>query len=104
MTVKIGYGGYLDLLANYGPGPRRKVRIISFIGRAEAGPVIGNGMFPRTATKLGFKAVIDVSDGKNRTTEFSDTGALTANIPHLTQLDTGPSGHTCWAIITDTGT
>lgn len=101
MTIKIGQGGYVKL---QGPdeGPRRQVQIVSFKGASAAGEVAGPH-FRIPTDKISLRAVIDVDDGKNRTTEFRDTGAAAGDL-HLSQLDTGPSGHTMWAIYTDTGT
>lgn len=101
MTIKIGPKGYVNALAP-GVGPKRLTTIVSFTGVAAAGPVAGTH-FPVNASKKGLRAVIDVTDGKARTAEFSDTGCVVGNL-HLTQLDTGASGHVCWAIFTDTGT
>jgi hypothetical protein len=44
--------------------------------------------------------VIDVTDGKLRTSEFSDTGNQTGE---LSQIDTGPSGHVMLSFWADTG-
>lgn len=95
MARTIGPGGVLELFSPE-VGSRKKVRIVSFKGLAAAGGVI-NGQFDNNFQPV---AVLDVTDGKLRTSEFSDTGDT---LGELTQLDTGPSGHTCWAIYADTG-
>ena len=95
MTKSIGPEGYLELFSA-AEGTLRKLRIVSFVGRSAAGGVV-NAQFNPDFQPI---AVVDMRDGKLRTAEFSDTGNT---LGELTQLDTGPSGHTCWAIYTDTG-
>ena len=95
MTVTIERKGLVELMSTW-DGPKRKVRIVSFTGLAAPGGVLG----AHFDTELQPIAVIDVTDGSLRTSEFSDTGNTRGE---LTQNDTGPSGHTCWAIYTDTG-
>lgn len=96
MTTKsIAPEGYIELYAA-DVGPKRKIRIVSFKGLSAAGGVV-NAQFNKEFQPI---AVIDVTDGKLRTSEFSDTGDTTGQ---LTQNDTGPSGQTCWAIYADTG-
>ena len=95
-TVSIGPNGWVDLLTAKEGAKRKPVRVVSFVGLAAAGPAVAPG---RDAGQHPV-AVIDVTDGKLRTSEFSDTGN---NAGFLTQLDTGPSGHTILAIMTDTG-
>jgi len=101
MANRIGPNGYMDIIDPIA-GPQRSIRIVSFTGAAAAGQVTGPP-FPLNTSRRGLRAVIDINDGKNRTAEFSDTGCDTGNI-HLSQLDTGPSGHVCWGIFSDTGT
>lgn len=95
MTISIGPKGHVDLVSSF-EGPKRKVKVVSFIGRSTAGPV----NHPKITADMQPIAVIDLNDGSLRTSEFSDTGDTTGT---LTQLDTGPSGHACWAVFTDTG-
>ena len=95
MTKSIAQEGYLELFSAK-LGSARKVRIVSFLGLSAAGGV-KNVQFDPAFQPV---AVIDVDDGKLRTSSFSDTGNTQGE---LTQLDTGPSGHVCWAIYTDTG-
>jgi hypothetical protein len=105
MTTTIGPKGYEDLFAA-DVGPDRKVTIVAFTGLAAAGPIV-HPHFPPTASKRGVKLVLDMVTGLNSTSYFSDTGSVAGNL-HLTQTDTGQggnfSGHTMWAIISDTGT
>jgi hypothetical protein len=100
--ISIGPGDHAELLAA-AVGSRRIMRVVSFVGRASAGPVLHQFFTHGNTSKTQFKAVIDMQDGKNRTAEFSDTGAKVGQLP-LSQLDTGASGHTCFALFTDTGT
>lgn len=106
MTISVGRKGYVELIAP-GIGPHRKVKIVSFTGLAADGPIAGQH-FPLNTSKQGLKAVIDMDWGLLATSSFRDTGSDTGNL-HLSQIDTGVaspnfSGHTMWAIITDSGT
>lgn len=95
MTTSIGHRGVLELFAA-DAGPKHKVKIVSFVGLSAAGGV-EHADFDATMQPV---AVLDLNDGSLRTSEFSDTGNTQGT---LTQTDTGPSGHVCWAIYTDTG-
>jgi hypothetical protein len=95
MAITIGHKGYVDLLSSTA-GSKRKLRIVSFTGLAAAGGVLHQ----QFDNKMQPVAVFDMSDGKTRTAEFSDTGDT---LGQLTQIDTGPSGHVCWAVFSDTG-
>ncbi len=95
MTVSISPGGVHEFISA-GDGPKRKVRVVSFTGLSAAGGAIHQFFAPEYQPI----AVIDVTDGSLRTASFSDTGDTRGE---LTQLDTGPAGHTMWAIYTDTG-
>lgn len=95
MTTSIAREGYIELFSAE-VGAARKVRIVSFIGLSAAGGVKNTQFNPDFQPV----AVVDVTDGKLRTASFSDTGDT---LGELTQLDTGPSGHVCWAVYADTG-
>ena len=95
MAISIGPGGHTQLLSA-AEGPKRgAIRVISFVGRSDTG-AISNPMF---ITAQNLAAVIDVTDGSVRTTEFAEL--LENGV--ISQTDTGPSGHTCFAIVSDTG-
>ena len=94
-TVTVGPNDFIELITTE-EGPHRRMRIVSFVGLSAAGGVV-NSQFN---TDFQPVAVVDMNDGKLRTSEFSDTGDTTGQ---LTQTDTGPSGHTCFAVYTDTG-
>jgi hypothetical protein len=104
MTIKIGPKGYVTL-QSAAVGPRREVKVVSFVGVAANGPVAGQH-FPVNASNKTLHAVIDMNTGLNVSTYFRDTGSIAGNI-HLTQTDTGIAdnlaGHTFLAFICDTG-
>lgn len=95
MAISVGPKGHITMVSS-ASGPKRKVKVVSFIGRSTAGAV----NHPQIDSNMQPIAVIDMVDGSLRTAEFSDTGNTMGT---LTQIDTGPSGHACWAIFTDTG-
>jgi len=100
MAISIGPKGYLDLLST-DEGPRRRVRIISFTSPGDTGPIV-HQMF-----EVGNHpaAIIDIDAGELVTSSFKTTVGSNHAIRH--QSDTGLAaaldGHTCWAVITDTG-
>lgn len=99
MSIKIGPGGFLDIVTSE-VGPQRKVRLLSFNGRGDTGaiahPMFREGENPRH--------ILDVNDGADVTAFFGGVvyGAIS-------QTDTGAndgriSGHTLLAVLADTGT
>lgn len=96
MTIVIGNRGYVKHQSS-AVGASGTVETVSFTGRATAGGV-DHPQFKTEKKRL--VSVIDMNERKSRLAEFSDTGATNGE---LTQLDTGPSGHTIWASFMDTG-
>lgn len=94
MAFSLGPNSNTEFIST-GAGAKRRVRLISFFGRADTGAI----NHPMIVSGEHVVAVIDVSDGSIRTTEFTDI--LAHGI--ISQTDTGPSGHTMFALITDTG-
>jgi len=101
MTISIGNRGYVELVST-ADGAKRRVKIVSFTGLSGVDTGAGNGGVINAQFDPALQpiAVVDVTDGSLRTAEFSDTGNTRGE---LTQTDTGPAGHTCWGIFTDTG-
>ena len=101
MAKTLGHRSHMELMAPE-EGPKRKMRIVSFKGITGVDTGVGNGGVAHPQFDNAFQpiAVVDMTDGKLRTSEFSDTGDTLGT---LTQVDTGPAGHTMWAIYTDTG-
>jgi hypothetical protein len=103
MSIEIGPKGYIKMFAS-NVGPKRQVKVVAFTGPGVAGEVAGPH-FPVNASKQNLAAVLDITDGKNRSTEWRDTGSVVGDL-HITHVDTGvaalSSGHVLWAFITDT--
>jgi hypothetical protein len=103
MAITIGPKGVLDIVSSEAGGPQRKVRIIAFPGRGTTGAISQ----PRFQAGEKPIAIIDVNYGRLVTDSFD----LAVSTGSITQSDTGGlgddgsmSGHTMFAIITDTGT
>lgn len=101
MAISIGHKGYLNLISA-DEGPRRMIRIISFTSPGDTGPIVHDQFEVGKAPAV----IIDMDTQDVVTTSFK-TGVSAAHaIRH--QSDTGVaaaiSGHTCWAIVADTGT
>lgn len=100
MAISIGPKGYLDLVST-DEGPRRMVRIVSFVSPGDTGPIV-HQMFEVGKNPA---AILDIDAGELVTSSFKT--AVSANHAIRHQSDTGQAsaldGRTCWAIITDTG-
>lgn len=97
MSIKIGPGGFLDIVTSE-LGPQRPMRLLSFTARGDTG-AIAHPMFKAGENPV---AIIDMDNGIAVTGSFGGVvyGAIS-------QTDTGLSaalaGHTMIAVITDTG-
>lgn len=106
MTTSIGLKGFIDVAVPGSPGPLRKVRLGTFIGRGSGPGDTGFIDAPFMRLNNPPAAVIDLNFGRVVTGSFG--GTVTGGI---SQIDTGGlgadgtmSGHTMLAIICDTGT
>jgi hypothetical protein len=102
MTISIGPTGYIDLVST-AVDPGKPVRIISFVGPGDTGPIV----HPHFRVGRHPSAIIDITAGGELvTSSFKTTVGANHSIRH--QSDTGMAaaldGHTCWAICpSDTG-
>lgn len=100
MAQSIGPKGFLEVVSTE-VGPERNVSLLSFNGRGDTG-FIDNSRFRVGENPV---AIVNVTTGALATSSFNTTVANGG----INQTDTGANdgrftGHTFFAIVTDTGT